>query len=483
MEKQMFERQSENPSVFIDEIIRDARAGRTFVPFIGSGLSSASGIIMGMEFTNYLAFTTYLILCDPKKRERTHGEGQSINWDLQRQGWPPLPSESEVKATRIWVMDQFVQLCERLKLEPNYDSSDKHLVKSMSSTGNRNPLDDLMSALTQPPIPLIIRSPEFTANDYRAKHLNKFLGNESMTQLSPDILQLPHLADAGLSYEESLVETGLPSLGDWKETLTFLAMVRIVYSEPLRIVLDEVDTSVIDAFNSAITRDKRPNLGHKIIAHLSGPLRVSTLLTTNFDTLTEDAYRALSLPLTVLPVSARGALPPARTVASADTLVKLHGEAHDTRADLTLDREPSEHDKLTFCAYLTRGTGHLLRNRKQSSQSEPARVTKRLLVIGYSGNDYRCIQMIKHWLETAPDDPRVYWICFSESDQKRLGELFKSSKFGAKLLTTISSRPDLLLYELYQKLVLSLPPGGLTYEFSHVLPPARIPNYENDSEK
>ena len=45
---------------FVNKIIKDAHTGWSFVPLIGSGLSSPSGIIMGMEFTNYLAFCNVL---------------------------------------------------------------------------------------------------------------------------------------------------------------------------------------------------------------------------------------------------------------------------------------------------------------------------------------------------------------------------------------------------------------------------------------
>ena len=472
--------QDKSNSEFITDIIRDANSGRKFVPFIGSGLSSPSGIIMGIEFTNYLAFTSYLVLSDPTKRSRTHGEGQLTHWDLQRQGWPPLPSGNEVDATRAWVKERFTEVCQRLELDTNYDDLGEGLIKSVVANRGRAPLDELLSALSQPPIPMILRSRHASNTEDRVKRFSKFLAGSNWATGS-SLPKLPaHLATSGLSYEEYLIESGIRALADWRETLTFLACVRVSNTLPHRLLLDEIDNSIIDAFNTTITRDRRPNLGHKLVAHLSGPLRVSTILTTNFDTLTEDAYRALSLPLTVLPVSAKGDLPQLKTVTSADTLVKLHGEAHDTRADLTLDDEPSDADKATFSAYLTLGTGRTL---QPAAYAPPqANRSNRLLVIGYSGSDYRCIQMMKHWLETASDDPRIYWICFSKGDLQKINTLFASSKFSCRIRATLASRPDLLLNELYQRLVLSLPPGGLTYEFTHVLPPLRKNKYDNPEE-
>ncbi len=85
---------------FINKIVQDADLGYSFAPFIGSGLSSPSGIIMGVEFTNYLAFTTYLVLADPTDRPKTHGENESHRWNISKKGWPPLPTKDEVDLAR-----------------------------------------------------------------------------------------------------------------------------------------------------------------------------------------------------------------------------------------------------------------------------------------------------------------------------------------------------------------------------------------------
>ncbi len=61
-----------------------------------------------------------------------------------------------------------------------------------------------------------------------------------------------------------------------------------------------------------------------------------------------------------------------------------------------------------------------------------------------------------------------------------MARLFSSRSFDDRIRSVLTSRPDLLLYELYQRLQLSLPPGGLTYEFSHVLPPQRSQPYDHD---
>lgn len=456
---------------FIRLIVEDANLGRTFVPFIGSGLSSPSGIIMGMEFTNYLAFTMYLVLCNPKTRKPTHGEGQAERWNLMVQGWPPFPSRSEVAAAKKWIGDEFDRLCTEFGLRKSFDGDGQ--IQSLAQD-HKSAIDDFVMAMIQPPIPMILRSWLASADQERLRQLRGMM----MAGVGKDRQNSsPSWKRGHQSFHDVVTEAGVRALSDWRETLEFLSKLTLTEQG---LSLDEPNSSIIDDFNTTITRDKRPSLGHKVLAHLSEPLRIATLLTTNFDTLTEDAYHALSIPLTVLPVSARGELPNPRTAGSCDSLIKLHGESHDTRADLSLDDEPSEEDKVTFLAYMQRGAGHLLH--RKSVGTLPNR-TSRLLVVGYSGNDHRCVQMIKYWLEHSSDLPRAYWVCFSESDREKVERLFKSTSFDGQIKTVLTSRPDLLLYELYQMLQLSLPPGGLTYEFTHVLPPYRAESYDYDDTK
>ncbi|MCA8993159.1 MAG: SIR2 family protein [Planctomycetaceae bacterium] len=471
-------------SEFISKIIQDADMGHCFVPLVGSGLSSPSGIIMGMEFTNYLAFTTYLVLSDPHERAKTHGEGNKSRWDICKRGWPPLPTSSEVSATTDWVFRQFDKICERYDLLPNHPKN-SHEIRSLSPGRTSGPArvsgvsHEILTSLLHPRIPSILAAPGSSHSSEAAARLASLLLRRTVSG-QPTTAGAAHmlLAESTGSFHNGVIEAGIRSLHDWRETLMFLSSVS-VKSNRLEFVAPNY--SIIDRFNSFITRDKHPNLGHKMLAHLSGPLRIHAVLTTNFDSLIEDAFRALQMNIRVLPVSSKGHLPEPQSISADFAVVKLHGEAQDTRADLSLDEEPSDEDKSIFSAYLTRGAGHL-----RSGESEhPDK--KRLLVIGYSGNDHRCVQMIKHWLECRSDrelaeqtnKPLVYWVCFSKWDVERIRRIFGATEYAKLVRATQTERPDLLLYELYQRLMLSLPPGGLTYEFSHVVPPrlAKSPTF------
>ncbi|MCG6157644.1 SIR2 family protein [Rubinisphaera margarita] len=466
---------------FISKIVQDSDTGYSFVPFVGSGLSSASGIIMGIEFTNYLAFTTYLVLCDPKKRERTHGEGIPSHWDLRRQGWPPQPSNKEIEKATEWLTAEFESICERYELTINWDKG-SHFIRSLAPKHVKPPTHELLASLAHPQIPSLLAASDARRPEERVKRIADWIthmrGRGSVSRSTIDLI----LSDTSRSYRQRIVEIGVRALHDWRETLEFLASVAIIDGYP---TLAPPHNSVIDRFNSVITQDKYPNLGHKMLAHLAGPLRIHSVLTTNFDTLIEDAFRLLNYRIRVLPVSSKGHLPDAQTVGSDLALVKLHGEVHDTRADLTLDDEPSDEDKEIFSAYLTRGAGNL---RDSTFLQLPE--SKRLLVVGYGGADPRCVQLIKSWLEqpqgrAVGDTDRhsrriVYWICYSNSDVKRISRLFSAPDYDNQVRITRTSRPDLLLYQLYQRLVLSLPPGGLTYEFAHALPPGRWRAFDHD---
>lgn len=459
------------PYQFITKIVHDADTGWGFVPLIGSGLSRPSGIITGYEFTNYLAFTTYLVLCDPATRKRTHGEGFAARWNLVKQGWPPQPNQRELTDARNWILQEFEGLCRRLHIEPNYDGTDKRRIKSLTVRTPVSPSQGLVSVLMQPIIPAILASEEQLPTDDRMRRFSMLLmKSHGMPQPASFAIE-GLMSDFSRSHGQHIQEMGIRALHDWRETLQFLACTEVL-SHPDRLSFNPTaNQSIIDAFNSTITRDRHPNLAHKMLAHLAGGLRIHTILTTNFDTLTEDAFQQLSVRLRVLPVSSHGSLPNARTVAAEDTLVKLHGEAHDTRADLSLDDEPRDTDLETFADYLTRGGPYSTVDEKVES--------RRLLVMGYSGSDYRCVQMIKRWLESAADRPIIYWVCFSQSDVRRVQHIFRSEQYRGRLRITQTTRPDLLLYELYQRLHLSLPPGGLSYEFSHILPPRQHPDYHS----
>ena len=146
--------------------------------------------------------------------------------------------------------------------------------------------------------PEILSSTTSWAEDQR---LLKMLLSQN---LSPS--QFASSAEISPSSYEYVVDYAIRSCYSWQATLTTLARLR-QWND--RVFLDEKPApSVFDSFNAHITRDRQPNLGHKMLAHLSRPLRTRIVLTTNFDTLLEDAFKRLHRELTVFSVQKSGFL-------------------------------------------------------------------------------------------------------------------------------------------------------------------------------
>lgn len=430
----------------IQQIKSQLLRGFGFIPLLGSGLSAPSGILMGQDFTEYLAFTMKRVLSENKDPERHR-------WSIRKDGWPRFPTGKEVDEVRSWLKEAFITVCERNHFEVRYHDGLVHGVHSTMQQGSDTASSELATALRRPPVPQLIRHASLTELDRLSRELTgRITDREEL---------IPFSGPKGFSTtsEEYIFEAGIRSLWDWRATLEFLAKVDV--DDRGHLILRQRDPSIIDGFNNHITRDRQCSLGHKMLAHLAGPMRFRVLLTTNFDTLTEEAFKRVHIPLTVIPVSSRGELPKPDAVRSQDTLVKLHGDRIETRADFTLDQHPSNEDLQAFAEYFT------------GTQSQHQRqIPCHLFVVGFSASDLRIIQMIKHLLDVCPDT-HVNWICFSQGDVDRVNNVFFEQDYRLRITVHETTRPDLFMYELYQGIRLCLPGGGFAYEFSHKVPPQR----------
>ena len=99
---------------FIARVSHQVRQGYGIVPFVGSGLSARSGILMGQQFTDYLAHVFYKVVGDDDQR-----------WKLREFGWPKIPNRGEVDTARDWIKEQLQYICRRSSLEPVYNDRGK----------------------------------------------------------------------------------------------------------------------------------------------------------------------------------------------------------------------------------------------------------------------------------------------------------------------------------------------------------------------
>jgi len=465
---------SKDPTVydstqFIARIRDFVNKGYGFIPMVGSGLSAPSGILMGQDFTEFLAYTMYLVLCPPADRSIGRFLKTDAQWDIGTDGWPNYPTETEMKEVKKWLMGQFETTCSNhgFKLIKAGESI-IDVVKAECTDLKNLGSSELLSSLSRPFVPEILQSNHTGNADTISHRLFKAIFRSGHRG------SLPALKGMSPSSQSFVLEEGVCSLHDWRATLAFLSRVRLSdpdEHEQRKIILnEESDLAIVNSFNIHITSGKRFNLGHKMLAHLARPMRIRTILTTNFDDLIEGAFEKIHKPLRSHSVSYAGGLPDPRTIRAEDSIVHLHGTQLETRADYSLDEEPTAEDKQCFTRYLL-GPGKTFDAMEQKEHHKV--VSSHIMVLGFSASDHRCNQMMKHLLDSDPK-VRIFWVCFNDHDIAKVRKLFTEDDYHARILLHKTDRPDLLLYELYQHLTFCMPGGGFAYEFTHNVPPRRF---------
>lgn len=431
------------PSEFVDRLILEIQTGKGLVPFVGSGCSAPSGIIMGQDFTSYLAFSVFL--CVASKEEIEKVGTYARRWDLRRNGWPPFPKPAQLETAKKWIQAGFKKVC------------DDGGVSTETKLDPENFPDEVARVLMSPLRPSVLNQERGPKQDF-LRRLLPLLASENLLRGGYNI------SGYSPTSEDAIVERAIRSLHDWRATLGFLSELRLVQGE--RLILDAPDPAVVNSFNVYITQGKKPNLTHNMLCHLAGPARFRVILTTNFDTLIEEAFRQLDEHIESISVSVKGDLPDPDLVHARNTVVKMHGTIWETRADFSLDETPTRESKQRFFHYVH---GHY--PGADLSSSGRTFMSSHLLVCGYSGSDRRCMEMMKYLLDADDSGCCIFWICNSERSLESLRRNFPE-KYRKRVIAVATARTDLLLYELYQHLQLSLPKGGFSYQYTANVPPS-----------
>ena len=448
---------------FVGQLQQLVGEGFGIVPFLGSGCSSASGILMGQEFTDYLGYVVYRCVCQTGSTAKGNFAYQEESrWDISRKGWPDRPNEDQIVLARRWCREVFNSLSREHGLRPIFDINDR--VQTLMQENPTSSPSVLAKLLIAPTVPAFLRGPDFKDENDAIRAIHEALGSRYAS--NEKILRS---SKSPTSYA-AICEKAVRSLIDWRATLQFLATLR--YSPKTNLLsTEEPDTSIIDRFNVHITKNKKPNLTHVMLAQLAMSARIRVTLTTNFDSLLEAAFEAFGRQLAVIPVGVHDVLPHPDLVHERDSLVKLHGDCHDTRADYTLDDPASPEDKLRFFNYVRGNFPDFELDRSDDRRFIPSQ----LLVVGYSGSDRRCNEMLKYVLD-SDTKAKLFWICHSQRDFDNLQRRFSETDYArGRIVATVTERPDLLLYDFYQKLNLTLPSAGPTYQFPDRVIPARSP--------
>lgn len=440
-------------ALFIRDLVDAVSAGYRLVPFVGSGCSAQSGILMGQQFSGYLAWTVAACVAD----RREWSKYPAPRWNLRKKGWPPQPTPDQLEQAKDWVRAEFRHLARKHGM--SLSEAGRMTAKSDESSPTRT-YDELVNLLYAPIVPAVLRG----AGTAACRLTNGEIQRELHAVLTDSGLTLGGLMRRGVSMasEDAIFERAIRSLHDWRATLQFLSELKVA-PDGHTLLLDKPDQTVVDGFNVHITRGRRPNLAHTMLCHLRQPARMRLILTTNFDTLIEDAFAEQERRIDVISVGIKGSLPDPEIVHSRDTVVKIHGTVSDTRADFSLDEVPGIEDRKRFFHYVRGGN---------PDSPDDRFLPGHLLVAGYSGNDARCVQLMK----AALDDPeaRVFWVCHTHSDLEALKKLFGERAYRDRIIATVHERVDLLLYEFHQQLCLHLPPGSLSEHINHNVPPESL---------
>ncbi|MCB9913190.1 MAG: SIR2 family protein [Planctomycetes bacterium] len=202
---------------------------------------------------------------------------------------------------------------------------------------------------------------------------------------------------------------------------------------------------------------------HLLLPALAPLLRFATLLTTNFDTLIEDAFSHQGVALNTYPVHLHAGLPRASVMGSTYALVKLHGGRYGLRADHSLDKTPTAEEADHFTEYFT--------NVAEPSAS-PSLPMRHCLVMGASGEDARTVRLFHQTVNRLKGKRfRIFWVCYSKRDVDILHRDVKCPLLH-HVTTCIHEDLGLLLLHVYQRIRSSLPSAGGFLPFQVTYPPA-----------
>ncbi len=356
---------------FKKQLSRELDEGCHFVPLIGQGLSERAGVLTPQHHFPYLVYTIWRCVA-AKSHLRNFGE---TRWKLREDGFPPEPPAGNIDSTTgyairpalMWLNDVF----EKLIVNPTAPNrkkiaaADDNLLKALAKLAN-----------TEPPRTPSSDMPPDPSADFR--DWNRWGNWLAALNL---LCCLHHDASAKKraikrNYGTTLIDPSV-TLGEWKR-------------------------NAMDAFNIFASRGVRPGLAHQMLASLARPFSVHTILSTNPDTLIEQAFDRIHTPLRAFDVRGAGmdgiALPSVHQVRAQDSIVKINFRFS---SGFGFEAEsPTPEDCGQFFQYLFPGFPDSIvedEKNRRNFYTPPGR----LLVLGFQPQFQRSLGLIHHVLETV----------------------------------------------------------------------------------
>ena len=435
---------------FAIEIRNALRSGYRFVPLVGAGVSAPSGIPVVAQMTSYIAhcirkglgLDSFMVVGGKLQlKPGSDQSAQSVVWNPRSTKWP---SVSELTKEADKELKQLLKVCEDFGTSAK-GSDDRN----DGEKEDRDALGLLASWVYQEAYGALA--------DWRSSLI--FLSRLEPTEVvNSDSESLPKRSHDGTPKKNRArpnVRLGAP------------------------------ESSVVDTFFQHLTAGREPCLGHRMLASLSEVLRFDLILTTNFDSLIEEAFEQSEQRFHAIDVTLGSSLPPVVEEAGVVPIIKLHGSRLGLRADYSLDAPVEQKDKDRFISYLV-NAGTQLEYRDEHMRDLAKSEAVALLVLGVSGSDRRMTELIAYALSQLPRF-NVYWIYYSAKDEAKITSEILSRpdvrEAKGKITLVKASDPGRALLEVYQSCTSSIPASGVSLPVAWNLPmPPIIPQLGSHQE-
>lgn len=215
------------------------------------------------------------------------------------------------------------------------------------------------------------------------------------------------------------------------------------YRSLLRTVTQN-DPDLIDAFFDHFVRNRKPSETHQFIAFIAQLFDIRLILTTNFDSLIEEALRNEGITPTVYEIQKEAAVPSHLLIRQQPvSLIKLHGGTHLLRTGYDLDSPMPFQARTELLSYLGRREGG-------GAHGEAPLI----VVLGYGGADRRVMDFLQSYLVQIerPQSPALVWVGRREPPEllKEIARASMSHGRGSSVYFCRYRDAHRFLQELYQ---------------------------------
>ena len=276
-----------------------------------------------------------------------------------------------------------------------------------------------------------------------------------------DLVARQEMMDTARTDIEAFLKDCDPSAGlmtkihDQRKNLRGSALLNLrVDWRALMRMLTSGDASLTDSLFDQLVRSGRHSPGHQVLALLTESLGWNLWLTTNFDTLIEQALRAQRIDPVVFELPENGPVPDGTLFCNIPSVVKLHGGSFALRVGESLDFPLDDANLRRFVNYFPHDA--------------------LVLIIGYGGADWRVMSLINYLAFNHEYEkyklPKILWVYRdhvpnSVSQAARLAE-------REETVSVVKYRSGgLFLRELHARLVGLHPASRTPYPSLPMVPP------------